>query len=129
MAFTIELTNGDEFNVDFFSKAIMFQNIIDMDINKNTRSLLLYVLRKTLYFDKLVDSLSMYHLQKKLELGAPTLRTAISNAEDLNLIFVKRSLGGNIQSRGKYNEFRLSDELLIDLIEYVNQVREDNDFK
>ena len=129
MAFTIKYGDGYEFEVDYFSKAIMFQKIIDSDINKHTKSIVLYVLRKTLYFDKLEDRLSMHHLHKKLELSPATLRKSIVIAEDDNLLKVTRSKGGDMYSNTKYNLFRLSDKLLIELIKYVDEIRELNDFK
>ena len=129
MAFTINYGDGYEFEVDYFSKVIMFQRIMDMEVNKNTKSLMLLILRKTLCFDKVDDRLSMYHLQQKLEISPATLRKAIQIGEDENLIRVKRSKGGDMQSNTKYNQFRLSDKLLIELIEYIEDVRDINDFK
>ena len=90
---------------------------------------LLFILRKTICFDKIDDRLSMYHLQQKLEISPATLRKAIVIGEDENLTIVKRSKGGDMQSNTKYNQFRLSDKLLIELIEYVEEIRDDNDFK
>ena len=129
MAFTIKYDENSEFEVDHFSKLVMFQKIIDMDISKNEKSLCLYILRKTLCFDKLDDRLSMYYLQKELQLSNATLRKTISLAEENDLIKVVRSKGGDMQSSKKYSLFRLSNNLLMNLIQFIEEVRETNDFK
>ena len=128
MAFTINY-NDEPFELDYFAKVIMFQKIIDLDINKNTKSVLLYVLRKTLCFDKFEDRLSMYHLQQKLELSSSTLRKSIEIAEEKQLLKVTRSKGGDMQSNKRFNKFRLSDSLIIELIDFIEEVRYNNDFK
>jgi hypothetical protein len=129
MAFTIKYGNGFEFEVDYFSKVLMFQNIIDMDTDNNTKNLLLFILRKTLCFDKLDDRLSMYLLSKQLKVSDKTLRNTVKTAQNDNLIKVVKSIGGHTKNSNRFNLFRLSDMLLMNLIEYIEEIRENNDFK
>ena len=128
MAFTVTY-NDEDFEIDNFCKVLMFQNIVDMDIDNNTKSLLLFILRKTLCFDKLSDRLSMHFLSKQLRISDKTLRNTVKNALNEKLIQVDYSRGGKTSSVSKYNSFALSDLLLIDLIDYVIEIREANDFK
>ena len=121
--------NGEPFTVDNFCKIIMFQNIIDMEeIDNNSKNLLLYILRKTLCFNKFNDRLAMYHLQKQLKISENTLRKTIKYCEENNLISIERSVGGKTSRKERFNLFRLHNDLLSDLIRYVEEIRENNDF-
>jgi len=128
MSFTVTY-NDDDFEIDNFTKVLLFQQIVDLEIDKNIKSLLLYIHRKTLCFDKLQDRLAMYHLQKKLQLSDVTLRKVVKEAEQKDLIKIKRSVGGDMKSSKRFNLFMISPSLLSELIENILYIREENDFK
>jgi len=128
MAFTVTY-NDEPFEIDNFTKVLLFQQIVDMEVDKNIKSLLLYIHRKTLCFDKLQDRLAMYHLQKKLQLSELTLRKIIKEAEKKDLIKIERSAGGDMKSNKRFNLFMISPTLLSELIDNILEIRELNDFK
>lgn len=127
MAFNVTY-NDEDFEIDNFTKVLLFQQIIDMEIDKNIKSLLLYIHRKTLCFDKLHDRLAMFHLQKKLQLSELTLRKIIKEAETKDLIKITRSRGGDMKSSKRFNLFMISPSLLSELIDNILEIREENGF-
>lgn len=94
--------------LDEFFKSLMFQQIMDGDLNRNERDVLLVIFRKTIHYEKWSDRIAMYWLGKATGLSSNTLRAAIERLENKGLLDVKRSNGGKTDSVNKYNEFALS---------------------
>lgn len=116
---------GNEYNpptdLDEFFKSLMFQHIMDSDLQRNERDVLLVVLRKTIHYDKWTDKISMHWLGKAAGLSDNTLRTAVKELIKKDILNIKRSNGGKTKSPNKFNEFSLNDEFInIVFMKWIN---------
>ena len=94
-------------SIDEFYKSLMFQQIMDSDLNRNERDVLLVIFRKTIHYEKWKDRISMYWLSKAVGISDLTLRATLERLENKSLIDINRSTGGKSTSNKKYNEFKI----------------------
>ncbi|KAB7889734.1 replication protein [Poseidonibacter ostreae] len=93
--------------LDEFFKSLMFQQVMDSDLSRNERDVLLVIFRKTIHYEKWNDRISMYWLSKTVGISPTTLRVTLKRLENKSFIDVTRSTGGKTVSSKKYNEFSI----------------------
>lgn len=94
--------------LDEFFKSLMFQQIMDSELSRNERDVLLVIFRKTIHFEKWRDRISMHWLSKAVGISDTTLRITLSRLEEKSLIEIKRSPGGKSNNSYKFNEFKIN---------------------
>lgn len=114
--------------LDEFYKSLMFQEIMDSDLTRNERDVLLVIFRKTLHYDKWYDRIGMYWLSKAVGIGDNTLRMAIERLESKSLIEVNRSSGGKSKSNKKYNQFSISTYWINSVFRKWEEIKLENGF-
>jgi hypothetical protein len=114
--------------LDEFFKSLMFQQIIDADLSRNERDVLLVIFRKTIHFEKWKDRLSMYWLSKAVGISDTTLRAAIERLECKSFIDVVRSTGGKSSSSKKYNEFSINNYFVDRVYRIWEEIKRNNGF-
>ncbi|PLY08343.1 MAG: hypothetical protein C0625_01790 [Arcobacter sp.] len=131
MASKLKLGNKEEgFAIlDEFYKSLMFQQLMDSDLNRNERDVLLVVFRKTLHYEKWSDRISMHWLSKKgVGISINTLRVTLERLENKGLIEITRSTGGKSESSKRFNEFKISDYLLGTVYRRWEEIKIENGF-
>ena len=104
---------GESYVIDEFFKSLMFQTIMDASkLNRNERAVLLVVFRKTLHYDKRMDTLGIHWLSKAARIGEHTTRTAIKGLIEKKFLKKEISQGGQSSSKRRFNSFGISDGLL-----------------
>ena len=116
----------EEIEIDEFYKSLLFQEILDSEFSKYEKYVLLVVLRKTLHFNKWSDRLAMHWLSTATGISLPKLRETLKQLEFKGLINIKHSKGGRTSKRDKFNEYRLSDELLFKVFHSWYEIKDDN---
>lgn len=114
--------------LDEFFKSLMFQRIMDADLNRNERDVLLVIFRKTIHYEKWTDRISMYWLSKAVGISDTTLRAAIERLENKSFIDVVRSTGGKSTSSKKYNEFSIHTYFVNMVFQKWEDIKLDNGF-
>ena len=114
--------------LDEFFKSLMFQRIMDSDLNRNERDVLLVIFRKTIHYEKWTDRISMYWLSKAVGISDNTLRAAIERLENKSFIDVVRSTGGKSTSSKKYNEFSIHTYFVNMVFQKWENIKLDNGF-
>lgn len=130
MASNLRFGNKEEgyANLDEFFKSLMFQQIMDGDLNRNERDVLLVVFRKTIHYEKWADRIAMYWLTKATGISESTLRATLERLESKGLLDIKRSTGGKSKSAKKYNEFSLSTYLINSVYQKWTTIKLENGF-
>ena len=116
----------EEIEIDEFYKSLLFQEILDSEFSKYEKYVLLVVLRKTLHFNKWSDRLAMHWLSTATGIGMSKLRETLKQLEHKGLLNVQHSKGGRTEKRDKFNEYRLSDELLFKVFHSWYEIKDDN---
>ena len=114
--------------LDEFFKSLMFQKIMDMDLSRNERDVLLVIFRKTIHFEKWKDRIAMYWLSKACGVSLTTLRVTLERLENKSLIDIEKSTGGKSDSNKKYNEFSISNYLIESIYDKWENIKIDNNF-
>jgi hypothetical protein len=114
--------------LDEFFKSLMFQRIMDAELNRNERDVLLVIFRKTIHYEKWTDRISMYWLSKAVGISDNTLRAAIERLENKSFIDVVRSTGGKSTSSKKYNEFSIHTYFVNMVFQKWENIKLDNGF-
>lgn len=114
--------------LDEFFKSLMFQQIMDGDLNRNERDVLLVVFRKTIHYEKWSDRIAMYWLAKATGISESTLRATLERLENKSFLEIKKSTGGKSNSAKKYNEFSLSTYLINSVYQKWKNIKLENSF-
>ncbi len=120
--------NNDEINLDYFFESILYRHLIDMKIKPIQKSILLFIARKTIGFKKITDNIGIKEFEWNLEVKDYTIKKNIKELEKLDLIEVEYSSGGKSQSRKRFNEYKISNNILSQLINEWLEIKENNDF-
>ena len=108
MALTISDTK-----IDQFYRSLVFQAIMDnTDLNLYEKTIMNYILRKTLHFKKWTDRISMYKIKTDTQMSLAKVRQCLSSLEEKKLLKINHSKGGHTDGKSKWHEFSISDELL-----------------
>ena len=92
------------------------------------KSILLFIARKTIGFKKINDHIGIKEFEWNLEVKDYTIKKNIKELEKLDLIEVEYSSGGKSQSRKRFNEYKISNNILSQLINEWLEIKENNDF-
>ncbi|KAB7884972.1 replication protein [Poseidonibacter ostreae] len=114
--------------LDEFFKSLMFQQVMDSDLSRNERDVLLVIFRKTIHYEKWNDRISMYWLSKTVGISTTTLRVTLKRLENKSFIDVTRSTGGKTVSSKKYNEFSIHTYLVNMVFKKWEEIKLDNGF-
>lgn len=114
--------------LDEFFKSLMFQQIMDSDLNRNERDVMLVIFRKTIHYEKWSDRISMHWLCKAVGISDTTLRVTLERLENKSFLDVTRSTGGKSKSSKKYNEFKIHTYFINMVYERWETIKEDNGF-
>ncbi len=120
--------NNDEINLDYFFESLLYRHLIDMKIKPIQKSILLFIARKTIGFKKITDNIGIKEFEWNLEVKDYTIKKNIKELEKLDLIEVEYSSGGKSQSRKRFNEYKISNNILSQLINEWLEIKENNDF-
>jgi Fe2+ or Zn2+ uptake regulation protein len=130
MASNLKIGNEDNGYalLDEFFKSLMFQQVMDSDLSRNERDVLLVIFRKTIHYEKWNDRISMYWLSKTVGISLTTLRVTLGRLENKSFIDVTRSTGGKTVSSKKYNEFSIHTYLVNMVFKKWEEIKLDNGF-
>ena len=120
--------NNEEINLDYFFESLLYRHLIDMKIKPIQKSILLFIARKTIGFKKITDNIGIKEFEWNLEVKDYTIKKNIKELEKLDLIEVEYSSGGKSQSRKRFNEYKISNNILSQLINEWLEIKEKNDF-
>ncbi len=120
--------NNEEINLDYFFESLLYRHLIDMKIKPIQKSILLFIARKTIGFKKITDHIGIKEFEWNLEVKDYTIKKNIKELEKLDLIEVEYSSGGKSQSRKRFNEYKISNNILSQLINEWLEIKENNDF-
>ena len=120
--------NNEEINLDYFFESLLYRHLIDMKIKPIQKSILLFIARKTIGFKKTADRIGIKEFEWKLEVKDYTIKKNIKELKKLDLIEVEYSSGGKSQSRKRFNEYKISNNILSQLINEWLEIKENNDF-
>ena len=120
--------NNEEINLDYFFESLLYRHLIDMKIKPIQKSILLFIARKTIGFKKITDNIGIKEFEWNLEVKDYTIKKNIKELEKLDLIEVEYSNGGKSQSRKRFNEYKISNNILSHLINEWLEIKENNDF-
>ena len=105
-------TGGEDHAMDNFYKSLMFQEIMDGDLLKEEKNVLLVISRKTLHYGKWVDYISNYQMVKMTGLYREILKRTISQLESKGIITVSKSSGVRGGVEEKLNGYSLSTDYI-----------------
>ena len=120
--------NNEEINVDYFFESLLYRHLIDMKIKPIQKSILLFIARKTIGFKKITDRIGIKEFEWSLEVKDYTIKKNIKELYEAGIIDINYSNGGKTQSRERFNEYQISDNLLSQLIDKWLEIKENNDF-
>ena len=120
--------NNEEINLDYFFESLLYRHLIDMKIKPIQKSILLFIARKTIGWQKITDNIGIKEFEWDLKIKDYTIKKNIKELEKLDLIEVEYSNGGKTQSRERFNEYQISNNILSQLIEEWLEIKEKNDF-
>lgn len=125
----LEITyNEQEIKLDRFFESLVYRHIIDNQFTINQKSILMFVTRKTIGFDKLSDNIGFQEFTWNLNIADKTIRKTISELIEKGFLIKEASKGGQSDSKAKYSKYRLGDKILSDIIEYWLDIKESNGF-
>ena len=120
--------NNEEINLDYFFESLLYRHLIDMKIKPIQKSILLFIARKTIGWQKITDNIGIKEFEWDLKIKDYTIKKNIKELEKLDLIEVEYSNGGKTQSRERFNEYQISNNILSQLIDEWLEIKEKNDF-
>jgi len=115
--------------IDEFFKSLCFQDIMDSELDRNERDLLLVIFRKTIHFDKWQDRIAIYWLSQAVGISEKTLRATLKRLESKSFIDVEISKGGKSSSSKKYNGYSLNNYFLERVFRKWENIKIDNNFE
>lgn len=125
----LEITyNEEEISLDRFFETLVYRHIIDSELTTNERSILLFITRKTIGFDKLKDNIGFKEFTWNLSMSEKTIRKTIAHLINEGLLHKEASKGGKTDSRAKYSMYMLGNDMLTNLIDTWIEIKEENGF-
>ena len=119
---------GEDIRVDEFYKSLLFQRIMDADLDRDERDVMLVIFRKTVHYDKWYDRLPIYHFSQMVGITEKKLRITVKRLEAKGMVEVEKSKGGRGDIDTKYNLFSLSTDFIFLVAERWAEIKEDNGF-
>lgn len=120
--------NNEEINVDYFFESLLYRHLIDMKIKPIQKSILLFIARKTIGFKKTTDRIGIKEFEWKLEVKDYTIKKNLKELYEDGIIDINYSNGGKTQSRERFNEYQISNNILSQLVDKWLEIKEKNDF-
>ena len=120
--------NNEEINVDYFFESLLYRHLIDMKIKPIQKSILLFIARKTIGFKKTTDRIGIKEFEWKLEVKGYTIKKNLKELYEDGIIDINYSNGGKTQSRERFNEYQISNNILSQLVDEWLEIKEKNDF-
>jgi len=110
--------DGISYPLDNFYKSLLFQEIMDSDLLKEEKNVLLVISRKTIHFNKWVDYISNYQMVKMTGLTRLLLKRTVYQLESKGVITVSKSSGGRGGVDSRLNGYSISDDLIFKVGRY-----------
>lgn len=108
----------NDIDLDQFYKSIMFQKISDIaNVDLYERTILFYIFRKTIHFNKWADRISMFKIKQDTKMSLTKVRQSVRSLERKNLIAINKSLGGHTSEKTKWNEFSIAESFIFHIHE------------
>ena len=120
--------NNEEINLDYFFEPLLYRHLIDMKIKPIQKSILLFIARKTIGFKKITDRIGIKEFEWNLEVKDYTIKKNLRELYEAGIIDINYSNGGKTQSRERFNEYQISNNLLSQLVDEWLEIKENNDF-
>lgn len=120
--------NNQEINLDYFFESLLYRHLIDMKIKPIQKSILLFIARKTIGFKKITDRIGIKEFEWNLEVKDYTIKKNLRELYEAGIININYSNGGKTQSRERFNEYQISNNLLSQLVDEWLEIKENNDF-
>lgn len=120
--------NNEEINLDYFFESLLYRHLIDMKIKPIQKSILLFIARKTIGFKKITDRIGIKEFEWNLEVKDYTIKKNLRELYEAGIIDINYSNGGKTQSRERFNEYQISNNLLSQLVDEWLEIKENNDF-
>lgn len=120
--------NNEEINLDYFFESLLYRHLIDMKIKPIQKSILLFIARKTIGFKKVTDRIGIKEFEWKLEVKDYTIKKNLKELYEDGIIDINYSNGGKTQSRERFNEYQISNNILSQLVDEWLEIKEKNDF-
>lgn len=120
--------NEQEIALDRFFETLVYRHIIDSELTLNEKSILMFITRKTIGFDKLEDNIGFKEFTWNLTISEKTIRKVLSQLIDKGFLIKEVSRGGKTESRARYSKYKLGNNLLPSIIDYWIEIKEDNGF-
>lgn len=125
----LEITyDNQERKLDRFFESLVYRHIIDSKFTINEKSILMFIARKTIGFDKLDDNIGFQEFTWNLRLSDKTIRKTIADLIENELIVKVLSKGGQTDSRAKYSKYKLGNSILTPIIDNWLEIKENNGF-
>ena len=125
----LEITyNNQDIKLDRFFESLVYRYIIDTDFTINERSILMFIARKTIGWDKLYDNIGFKEFTWSLNLSEKTIRKTINDLLESGHIIKEASKGGKSINRDKYSNYKLGNKILGNLIDEWIDIKELNGF-
>ncbi len=102
--------------------------LIKMKIKPIQKSILLFIARKTIGFKKINDHIGIKEFEWNLETSSHTIKKNLKELYETGIININYSNGGKTQSRERFNEYQISNNILSELINEWLEIKENNDF-
>lgn len=120
--------NNEEINLDYFFESLLYRHLIDMKIKPIQKSILLFIARKTIGFKKVTDNIGIKEFEWNLEVKDYTIKKNLKELYEDGIIDINYSNGGKTQSRERFNEYQISNNILSQLVDEWLEIKEKNDF-
>lgn len=125
----LEITyNNQDIKLDRFFESLVYRYIIDTEFTVNERSILLFITRKTIGWDKLSDNIGFKEFTWNLNLSDKTIRKTINDLVDNKFIIKEASKGGKSINRDRYSSYKIGNKILSHLIDEWIDIKELNGF-
>ena len=125
----LEITyNNQDIKLDRFFESLVYRYIIDAEFTVNERSILLFITRKTIGWDKLSDNIGFKEFTWSLNLSDKTIRKTINDLVDNKFIIKEASKGGKSINRDRYSNYKIGNKILSHLIDEWIDIKELNGF-
>lgn len=125
----LEITyNNQDIKLDRFFESLVYRYIIDTEFTVNERSILLFITRKTIGWDKLTDNIGFKEFTWNLNLSDKTIRKTINDLVDNKFIIKEASKGGKSINRDRYSNYKIENKILSHLIDEWIDIKELNGF-
>ena len=125
----LEITyNNQDIKLDRFFESLVYRYIIDTEFTVNEISILLFITRKTIGWDKLSDNIGFKEFTWNLNLSDKTIRKTINDLVDNKFIIKEASKGGKSINRDRYSNYKIGNKILSHLIDEWIDIKELNGF-